>query len=168
VAKEVHGPGWLRSLLLADTEASRSIYFAGLVFATTLIFLMLRIARRQIVQSGLSRFLTGLLAFCAGIQMLLLPVNYGILIADKTIPRVAAVGDEDTSGGTSSAWLVWEGKEGVTFLVRKKKNDSMARSLITLPRTEVRKIAITGYDPILRILFLEKRTPAGSGLEKGK
>ena len=103
------------------------------------------------------RFLTVLLAFLVGVQLLLLPVNYGIIIADKTIPRVANVGENDTSGEDNDAWLVWEGKEGVTFLVRKGNSEAPSRSLITLPRKDVRKIEITGYDPILRTLFVDKK-----------
>ena len=68
-------------------------------------------------RSAPAAFGRGLLAFLAAVQILLLPINYGVLIGDKTLPRVAALGDKPLADG-EEAWLVWEGKDGVTFLVR--------------------------------------------------
>jgi hypothetical protein len=52
------------------------------------------------------------------------------------------------------AWLVWEGKDGVTYFQR--KNEGNVRSLITLPRVDVKQTEITGYDPIVPVLVPEK------------
>jgi hypothetical protein len=91
-----------------------------------------------------------LLAFLAAVQLLLLPVNYGVLIADKSLPRIPAVGDRTLADG-EEAWLVWEGKDGVTFLLRSK--DAKHRTLLTVPRGEIKRTEIVGFDRILPKLF---------------
>jgi hypothetical protein len=50
-----------------------------------------------------------------------------------------------------SGWLVWEGKDGVTFLVQREAQHR--RSLLTLPRADVTEIEIVGVEPILPIIF---------------
>jgi hypothetical protein len=91
-----------------------------------------------------------LLAFLAAVELLLLPINYGVLIVDKALPRVAAIGDKPLADG-EEAWLVWEGKDGVTFLLRSQ--ESKRRALLTLPRSEVKRTEILGFDRILPKLF---------------
>jgi len=50
--------------------------------------------------------------FLAAVQMLLLPINFGVLIVDQSLPRVAALGAGRSA--RREAWLVWEGKDGAT------------------------------------------------------
>jgi hypothetical protein len=83
------------------------------------------------------------------IQLLLLPVNYGILIVDKSLARVVAIADKPLPSD-QQAWLVWEGKDGITYLVR--RNDG-ARSLVTVPKQESKRIEITSYDSWLSVLL---------------
>ena len=92
-----------------------------------------------------------LLAFLTAVEVLLLPVNYGVLIVDKALPRVAAVGERTMSGG-DEAWLVWEGKDGATYLIRDRNR---TRSLLTL-RGEIKQTEIVGFDRILPTLFLSE------------
>ena len=46
---------------------------------------------------------------------------------------------------------MWEGKDGVTFLVRSEARHR--RSLLTLARTEVTETEIVGFDRILPTIF---------------
>jgi hypothetical protein len=69
------------------------------------------------------------------------------------MPRVAHLGDQKVLEPGQDAWLVWEGKDGMTYLLRQRRGDKETWALVTLPRSEVKRIEITGYDPILRILF---------------
>ena len=62
--------------------------------------------------TALSRFLRLVLIFLVSVQFLLIPINYGILIADKYMPQVASYGDQHDLVKGQEAWLVWEGKEG--------------------------------------------------------
>jgi hypothetical protein len=120
---------------------------------------MYMVGRRKENQTPMSRFLNGILAFLVAVQLLFLPVNYGILIADKTMPRVADLGSQTRLDPGQEAWLVWEGQAGLTFVVRGRKGDKNRRSLVTLPRRQVSKIVITGYDSIRHILLDETKSP---------
>jgi hypothetical protein len=140
-------PGWLVALLRND--ASMPLYFSSLVAGCAVPIAILA-ALRSADLRGAWAFARGLLIFLAAVQVLLLPINYGVLIVDKTLPRVAALGDTLLAEG-DEAWLVWEGKDGVTFLVRRKGADH--RSLLTLERASVKRTEIVGFDRIVPTLF---------------
>ena len=63
---------------------------------------------------------------------------------------MAALGERPLAEG-EEAWLVWEGKDGVTFLVRDQARKR--RALVTLARSDVKKTEIVGFDRILPVLF---------------
>ena len=138
-------PAWLVRLLLDDSLMP--LYFSALVAASA-ISIGILIAVRHAGADGPSNAVWSLLAFLAAVQLLLLPVNYGVLIVDKALPRVAAVGEKPMTDG-SEAWLVWEGKDGVTYLLRDRER---GRSLLTI-RGEVKQTEIVGFDRILPKLF---------------
>jgi hypothetical protein len=93
----------------------------------------------------------GLCVLLVAVQCLLLPINHSILIADKTMPKVANLGNLQDLEQGQEAWLVWDGKEWMTYLVRSKDT----RKLITIPRNDVKKLTIVAYDPIRRLLLAE-------------
>lgn len=164
----------LEGLLLAEGE-SKALYFAGLMAGTALVFWLLFLARNRMVTSPPApppaRFLVGLLAFLACVQALLLPVNYGVLIMDKHLPRVSDLGDpqQPLDVCRQGAWLVWEGSHGVTYLLAEagaaETNSSQApcidktplfcvkRSLVTVPQKDVKRWQIVGYDQIFKRTF---------------
>lgn len=139
-------PAWLLRLLFNDQLMP--LYFGSLVVmcgvSLTILFLI-----RHAEPGGLTGLGRALLALLAVVQILLLPINYGILIMDKSLARVAVVANEPLAAG-DAAWLVWEGKEGVTFLVRRA---NQRRTLLTIPRGEVKRTEIVGFDRIVPTLF---------------
>jgi hypothetical protein len=139
-------PPWLASLLVDDTYML--LFFSLLVAACALPIATLLLTREQAV----SPIAWGVLAFLAALQVLLLAVNYGYLVVDKTLPRVAAIGDAALPAGTEG-WLVWEGQQGVTFFTR---DATRRRALITIPKAKIERMEIVGVDPILRRLFANK------------
>jgi hypothetical protein len=141
-------PAWLSQLLLNDQLMP--LYFSALVAATCLPLAILWASRAPSPGTPTHKFGRSLLAVLAAVQVLLLPVNYGVLVVDKSMPRVAALGDEQLAAG-DEAWLVWEGKDGVTYLIRRVAQKR--RSLLTLPRSEVKRIEVVGFDRILPKLF---------------
>ena len=141
-------PGWLVTLLLDD--GLMPVYFSALVAACAVPLAILWALRKAEAPGGPGGFAKGLLAFLAAVQVLLLPVNYGVLIVDKALPRVAALGKEPLADG-QDAWLVWEGKEGVTFLVRSRERNR--RALVTMRRADVERTEILGFDRIVPTLF---------------
>jgi hypothetical protein len=138
-------PAWLVALLLDDQLMP--LYFSALVAACAGSLAIL-IAVRRLEGERPPAVATRLLAFLATVQLLLLPVNYGVLIVDKTLPRVAALGEESLAAG-EEAWLVWEGKDGVTFLVHSQNR----KRLVTLPSEKATRMEILGFDRILPRLF---------------
>jgi hypothetical protein len=163
VAPALPAHAWLRALLLTDEEGFRSLYFAALV-AATLVTAALAVALRAEAQAGgVARLLWGLLVLIAAIQFLFLPVNYGFLIAATPLPRVATLGGPTPPPAGQDAWLAWEGKDGVTYFVRDRTGGGDRRTLLTLPRKEVSRIEIVGYDPVLRLLFAPPGALAAGG-----
>jgi hypothetical protein len=143
-------PAWLAQLLLDDRLMP--LYFSGMVAGCALPVALLWALRGTQPPSQVAMCAKALLACLVAVQLLLLPVNYGVLIVDKSLPRVAALGEKLLAAG-EEAWLVWEGKDGVTWLVRSRKENSERRALVTLPRGDVKRTEITGYDRILSVLF---------------
>jgi hypothetical protein len=138
-------PAWLIGFLFSDLKMT--LYFDFLVLMCGVsIAILLMIRRAEPLGLVASR---ALLAFLVVVQILLLPINYGILIMDKVLPRVGGIADEPLGEG-DAAWLVWEGKEGVTFLVR---HVNRQRVLVTLPRADVKRMEIVGFDPMVPTLF---------------
>jgi hypothetical protein len=91
--------------------------------------------------------LESLLSFFFGVALLLLPVNYGIVVATRTLEKV-------TNFAPAEAWLVWEGAEKTTFLVGDKD-----RKLVAIPNGEVKTLEISGVDQIFQRLFPQCAAP---------
>ena len=140
-------PAWLVNLLLKPYPPT--LYFEGLVAACVVSLAILAVLWRS-SSSADHALQKAVLAFLVMVQILLLPVNYGVLIIDKFLPRVASVGETPLSQG-DEAWLVWEGKDGLTFLVANRERTR--RALVTLDRADVKRTEIIDYDPILPTLF---------------
>jgi len=148
-------PGWIAALMLRD---SPSLYFDALVAGLVVTAALLWSARAaQPPAPPAPPLAVALLGVLLAIEAVLLPVNYGVFIVDKSLARVTAVGDKALADG-EQAWLAWEGKDGVTWLVGRGKGPAR-RTLTTLPRADVKRIEIVGYDRIFPKLF----GPAGGG-----
>lgn len=152
-------PSWFRGLLLAQSDGPMALYFSALLAGAAIssgIFYALRNPANTISNT---LPLTSLLGFLLFVQLLFIPVNYGILVVDKSMPRVTGLETPGTLQANEQAWLVWEGNEGKTFLLRKPQAGKYAKSLITLPRETIKKLEITGYDPIFKALFAVTALP---------
>jgi hypothetical protein len=155
LTESLPNPDWMGHLLLSDDDLARSLYFSGLVAGVALTGWLLLAARDRREQTVNSRRLTGLLAALVALQLLMLPVTHGILIADNALPKVANLGGVEPLPEGQEAWLVWEGKDGVTYLLRATGPDGVKSKLVTIPRTEVKRIEIIRYDPVLRRILGE-------------
>jgi hypothetical protein len=140
-------PAWLVNLLLDNRLMA--LYFSALV-AGCAVPIVILVALRNVESQGSPVMARRLLVFLAAVQILLLPINYGVLIVDNALPRVAALGDTPLSKG-DEAWLVWEGKDGVTFLLRNQERTR--RTLLTLQRADIKRTEILSFDRILPTLF---------------
>jgi hypothetical protein len=143
-------PAWLMGLLLDVDDRFAQLFFSALVAACCVPIAILLTLRGNPAPGRSATVARGLLAFLAGVQVLFLPINYGVLIVDKSLPRVVSLGGRPL-GARDEAWLAWEGKDGVTFLVRSQERNR--RSLVTLPRDQVKETEITGFDRIVPVLL---------------
>ena len=99
------------------------------------------------------------------VQCLLLAINYSILIADKTMPKVANLGNLQDLEQGQEAWLVWDGKEWMTYLVRSKDTRKLDHHT---PQRRQRNRTSSLTTPILRVLFAERASQTVPQLEGEK
>jgi len=68
------------------------------------------------------------------------------------------------------AWRVWEGKDSVTFFVRRwDKTHETQRTLLTISKEDIEKTEISGNYPLLSLLYgWPGDSPVASGTEKGR
>jgi hypothetical protein len=147
---------WIDGILLGDSDV-RSLYFTGLVGGSLLTgWLLLLSTPPSVGATTVARALAGLLLFLVAVEFLLLPVNYGILIASQELPRVSNVDNDSTLGPGERGWLVWQSKDALTYLTQDTLNGE--RALISVPRKDAR-IRIDAYDNIFRVLFAHPTVP---------
>ncbi|MEP7343475.1 MAG: hypothetical protein ABI977_37495 [Acidobacteriota bacterium] len=150
--KTLPSPKWLEQLLLAEDDL-RMLFFCGLLCGVLVTGGLFVAARRRTGAGGWRRSLILALGALLVIEVLFLPVNYGVLIIDKVLPKVADLGGVEQLAPSQDAWLVWEGKEAVTYLVRSVEPGGASKKLVTVPLKEIKKTQIVRYDSILRCAF---------------
>jgi len=154
MAATLPAPKWLQTLLLGYDEGLQALYFSGLLTSIAVTGGLFFTARSRMEHTIMARLLTGILALLMVVQLLLLPINHGILIsAGRPVPRVMSLDGEKELENGHEAWMIWEGREWIAYFVRHMEKDRKQRKLIYLRRNDVKKIEIIAYDPILHILF---------------
>ena len=138
---ELPPPAWLHCVLLDENGGLQQIYFALLTIGA----LVAAWAARANWSRPVPARWPALLALLAGIQFLLLPVNFGILIANKELPSI------ETEAGRR--WLVWTGEKSVTFLERAENGE---RVLIVERKDDVKTLRTSAPEPILNELFRKR------------
>ena len=131
------------------------LYFGLLVMACGLSLLMVWVLWATPIPPGLWTAARLLFIGLVAVQILLLPINYGVLIMDKVMPRVGSLGATPLTAG-EQAWLVWEGRDGSTFLVQGRQQQGSVptqRRLVTLARADVKRLEILDFDSIMPTLF---------------
>lgn len=155
---------WITKVLLAG-EGRLALYFSGLVagsFVTGAILFFVQ--RREEAQTGLGRGLVWLLGFLFAVEILFLPVNYGVLISSQSLPRVAEVTADTPPPDGSMSWLLWNSKDAMTYLVR---DPADRRMLVTVPAKDAR-VRIMGYDNVICVLFCGSQNETHSPPEATK
>jgi hypothetical protein len=144
-------PEWFGYLLLAEGGGLQSLYFSGLVACVFALVAVLWIANHQPARP--SPIWNGLLGLLLVIQFLLLPVTFGILIADEDVPRVTSLNGKELLKPNEEAWRIWEGSDGVTFFVRTWEKDSSKKRLVTMGKKNIERTEISRYDRVLKLLY---------------
>ena len=142
-------PDWL-ILMLSQESALFFFYFPLLILGVFFVFLILwRVKSSN--ELPIAKYVLLVLFF---IQALLIPVNYGSLILDKKLPRVTPPSLYDNHKNIH-AWLVWEGKTGITYLIRDPKKNNK-RTLATFKKGDISFFEILCYDTIIPVVFDKK------------
>jgi hypothetical protein len=140
VQRQLAGDQWVKNVLCDTSPTAETFFFAALVAGVGLSGWLLVQCQSQKIRRPM---LESLLSFFFGVALLLLPVNYGIVVATRTLAKV-------TNFAPAEAWLVWEGADKTTFLVVDKD-----RKLVAVPNGELKTLEITGVDEIFQRLFPE-------------
>jgi hypothetical protein len=140
-------PSWFRAILLARDDTLMNLFFVVLLVGVAATAVCVLALGTWEAARPFDRVLGVVLVVLLGIELLLLPVNYGYLSTRRAMPRVV-IGSPVETG--RQAWLVWEGKDGVTYLVLDPKD---GRRLITVLKGKVERTEMVAYDPVLRTLY---------------
>ncbi|HEY6391209.1 MAG TPA: hypothetical protein VIX89_08030 [Bryobacteraceae bacterium] len=160
-------PDWLAGVRLNEDKANW--FFVGLLLGVGVSALLYFAARRQPAQTTFSRALGYVLVFLLAVEFLLLPVNFGVLISEPAFARVANLGGKEALKPGQEAWMIWEGKEWTTYLVRSPEGGHMTQALVSLPNKDRSRIQIACYDQLFRILFAGEHSKcAAAAAEDGK
>ena len=138
---------WISSVFLAG-DTAQGFYFAGLIAGIIVTGVLLAYAMRNSSTVG-ARALNAVLVILFAIECLLLPINYGMIIGSRWLPRVEQVNLADKLAGGDTAWLVWENKDVLTYFIR---DNNGGRRLVTAPRKDS-QITIVGNDPVFQVIF---------------
>jgi hypothetical protein len=135
---QLNGERWLQAVLLDSTSYYEALFFAALVAGVTATAWLLfqchgQKNRRPVLES--------VLLFLFIVEFFLLPVNYGVIVSTRELPKV-------TNFAPAEAWLLWEGKDKTTFLVVNSD-----RKLVAVPNADVKKLEITGEENVFQRLF---------------
>jgi hypothetical protein len=140
---------WSSSLLLS-ADGTLSLYFCGLVAGTLFTAaIFVYVLRRETPATDASRLLIFTLGFLVAVEFLLLPVNYGVLIATQQLPRVADLGGAQKPVEGEREWLLWDSKDAVTYFVRDPQD---RRMILSQPKKDG-IVKIVAYDDIFCVLF---------------
>jgi hypothetical protein len=166
----------LERLLLDDNDDRTQWYFMGLVAATIVSAGIYLYALRLPENGSASKIAVWILGGLVLMQFLFLPINYGIYVQGRFLPRVADLGDQTPLPAGHNAWLVWEGRNSLTYLVEEPPQVQPAaysaqastptptpallpaapfgRKLVSIPLKDLKRIVIVKYDPIMRHIYL--------------
>lgn len=140
-------PPWFRAILLAGDDTLMNLFFVVLLVGVAVTAVCVLALGAWETARPFDRALGVLLVVLLGIELLLLPVNYGYLSTRRAMPRIVIGAPAETG---RQAWLVWEGKDGVTYLTLDPKD---GRRLVTGPKGDFKTMAMVAYDPVLWTLY---------------
>jgi hypothetical protein len=145
---------WISTVILSS-DGMLSLYFSGLLAGALITAgIFLYVVRCGMAGTATTKLFVAVMGFLVTVEFLLLPVNYGVLISARQLPRVAELGGDEKLLDGEHAWIVWDSKDALIYFVIGSGDE---RTLITIPRKDT-KIKITAYDDIYRVLFGEGRS----------
>jgi hypothetical protein len=98
-------PGYLRDCVLAEDGGFINLFFSGILAGVLLNSAILYVVYHPKAGCGpAQQWLRNILIGLVGMEFLLLPINYGLLIVNRSLPRLADLGTPSVLNGRD-AWL---------------------------------------------------------------
>lgn len=142
---------WLYCRLVTDTVF---FYFHGLVAAVVPSALLLGTAGGTAPEHWSTQRLRAILTLLLTFEILLLPVNYGVLVSpNQAVPVVTLQGEARSLVGSEPVWLVWEGKQGFTVFTKDRSCCPGQPALVTVPASKVAGVEVLRQERLLGQLF---------------
>jgi len=132
---------------------SRTLFFIGLLICAAAVCTPVIVASRLPLSTRPLKALFCVAVLLATITALLVPVNFGVVVMPYSMGRVAALGKTPSPPG-QHAWLLWEGKDWMTYYVQAGDR----RQVVSVPAKEIDRIEVSGSDSLFDVIY-----PAGGG-----
>lgn len=130
---------------------------AGIVVTTCLF---MRANRLVLTAMPFPRLFVKFLGFVLVIDVLLLPVFYGILGAGRQVIQSDFLEVPGDLKAGQRAWLIWPGNEWFTYLVCDRTHCQESRVLVSVPKRQIKRIEIKKYEKnLLRSIFPNRGRP---------
>jgi len=141
-------PAWLFDLVRRHDTIDLALFFLEMVLCAAAVSApAIAAARLPLGTVGLKALFAAAAAL-ALIAVLLIPVNFGVVVMPYSMERTAAIGKAPLAAG-QKAWLLWEGKEWMTYLVQ----SGAGRSLVAVPVKDIDRIEVNGNDSLFDVLY---------------
>jgi len=144
------GIGGILLHLMMNCQNSSNFYFMSLIIVTGLSmtsWLYLKQVQFTQIKLKILHIFLGILIL---IQIILLPVTYGILINEKQLPKIAK-NKALPLKTTESAWLIWEGNKYMNFLV--KNSQTNKTRVLTVSRDTIKHLSVEGTDCVFELVY---------------
>lgn len=152
VATDFSGvPEFLRHLMRQGNGHLLTLFFMLITGFWVLSCCLYALSLEITQQTPRTKIFQAIMGFLVMLQFLLLPVNYGSLYVDKTMPKVNNLSSKQGLKAGEQAWLVWEGSKGNTYLVWNKLKKS--RVLVLIPKADIKSVEISAYDPLISMIM---------------
>jgi len=148
LAARLPEPRWLAEILRKHDTIDVTIFFLALLLCGGAVsWPVIAVSRLPLHSRGL-KALFGTSALMAALTVLLIPVNFGMVVMPYNMERTAAIGKVPLAAG-QQAWLLWEGKEWMTYFVK----SAGGVSIVVVPVKEIDRIEVKGSDSLFDVLY---------------
>ena len=143
-------PWWLRHQALAD--GSDAVYVDAFFALLLLLPVPTAWVARRLWGTPGWRSTAGLLACLALVQVLLVPIHFGVLVRNGDVPRIAALAEDEHAAPGDRTWVIFRTPDTIHFLVRPADPAGNDRILEIRGADGTRQLEVLAFDRLHRVL----------------
>lgn len=132
--------------VLKNGDLRQTAFLIGLLLAAGAVCGPVIAASRMAATAG-HRTLFGIAVVLAALTALMVPVNFGTLILPYPADQTSSVGKVALTEG-QKAWVIWRGKDWVTYLVRSPQG----QSVVDVPVKSLERVDVVKTDSLIDLL----------------